>query len=100
MRDLTDELKALRERLAEAETYLKIDELRTRRPQLEAEASRPDLWDDADNARKVTGELAELNDDLSHFEGLTARLDDAETLYELGREEGDDASVAEVEESL
>ncbi|MDD9372147.1 MAG: peptide chain release factor 2, partial [Acidimicrobiales bacterium] len=47
MRDLTDDLKALRARLSEAETYLKVDELRARRPQLEAEASRPDLWDDA-----------------------------------------------------
>ena len=100
MRDLADELKALRERLAEAAGYLRIDELRTKRPQLEAEASRPDLWDDADNARKVTGELANLNDDLAHFDGISARLDDAETLYELGREEGDDASVAEVEENL
>ena len=100
MRDLTDELKALRERLAEAAGYLRIDELRTKQPQLEAEASRPDLWDDADNARKVTGELSNLNDDLAHFDGITARLDDAETLYELGREEGDDASVAEVEDNL
>jgi peptide chain release factor 2 len=100
MRDLTDELKALRERLAEADGYLRIDELRTKQPQLEAEASRPDLWDDADNARKVTGELANLNDDLAHFDGISARLDDAETLYELGREEGDDASVAEVEVNL
>ena len=100
MRDLTDELKALRERLAEAEGYLRIEELRTRQPQLEAEASRPDLWDDPENARKVTGELANVNDDLARFDSLSARLDDAETLYELGREEGDEASVAEVEESL
>lgn len=100
MRDLSGELQALRARLAEAAGYLRIDELRTRQPQLEAEASRPDLWDDADNARKVTGELAELNDDLASFDGITSRLDDAEILYELGREEGDEASVAEVESAL
>jgi peptide chain release factor 2 len=100
MRDLSDEIKGLRERLGEAAGYLRIDELRTRQPQLEAEASRPDLWDDTDNARKVTGELANLNDDLARFDGITARLDDAETLYELGREEGDEASVNEVEEGL
>jgi len=100
MRELTDELKALHERLAEAAGYLRIDELRTRQPQLEAEASRPDLWDDSDNARQVTGELANLNDDLAHFDGITERLDDAETLYELGREEGDEGSLAEVEDAL
>ena len=68
MRDLTDELKGLRGRLDEAAGYLKVDELRARRPQLEAEASRPDLWDDPDKARQVTSELAAVNDDIGAFE--------------------------------
>ncbi|HEX5366764.1 MAG TPA: peptide chain release factor 2 [Acidimicrobiales bacterium] len=100
MRDLTDDLAVLRARLAEAETYLKVDELRARRPQLEAEAARPDLWDDVDRARRVTAELAAVTDDLRRYEGLLARLEDAETLHQLGREEGDEESVAEVERSL
>ncbi|HLM29762.1 MAG TPA: peptide chain release factor 2 [Acidimicrobiales bacterium] len=100
MRDLTDELKSLRARLGEAEGYLKVDELRARRPQLEAEASRPDLWDDADRARAVTGELSAVNDDIERYEDVERRLDDAETLHELAREEGDDASVEEAAQSL
>jgi peptide chain release factor 2 len=100
MRDLTDELKALRARLDEAAQYLKVDELRARQPQLEAEASRPDLWDDPDKARRVTSELVAVNDDLAAFEALSGRLDDAETLYELARDEADEASLAEVEQSL
>ena len=48
MQDFTEQLAALRARLAEAAGYLRIDELRARQPQLEAEASRPDLWDDPD----------------------------------------------------
>ena len=58
MRDVSDDISALRKRLDEAATYLKIDELRARQPQLETEASRPDLWDDADEACKITGELS------------------------------------------
>jgi peptide chain release factor 2 len=100
MRDLSDELKALRARLDEAEGYLRIDELRARRPQLEAEASRPDLWDDAERAKRVTSELAGVIDDLDHYEGLAGRLEDADTLYELARDESDEAALAEVEESL
>jgi len=100
MRDLSDELKALRARLDEAEGFLRIDELRARRPQLEAEASRPDLWDDAERAKRVTSELAGVIDDLDHYEGLASRLDDADTLYELARDEGDEESLAEVEQSL
>jgi peptide chain release factor 2 len=100
MRDLSDELKGLRARLDEAEGFLRIDELRARRPQLEAEASRPDLWDDAERAKRVTSELAGVIDDLGHYEGLASRLDDADTLYELARDESDEAALAEVEESL
>src|SRR5918996_2952290 len=100
MRDLTDDLKALRVRLHEAEGYLKLDELRARRPQLEAEASRPDLWDDAERAKGVTAELAGVTDDIDQYDALATRLDDAETLHDLAREEGDDASLAEVEQAL
>jgi peptide chain release factor 2 len=100
MRDLSDELKGLRGRVDEAAGYLKVDELRARQPQLEAEASRPDLWDDPDRARRVTSDLSSVNDDLAAFDGLRSRLDDAETLHELARDEGDEASLAEVEASL
>ena len=52
MRDFSEDVAALRRRLAAAEQYLRADELRAHRPQLETEASRPDLWDDPDKARK------------------------------------------------
>ncbi len=57
-------------RLDEVRQYLRIDDLRDRRPQLETEASRPDLWDDADKARAVTGELASVTDDIEAYEAL------------------------------
>jgi peptide chain release factor 2 len=100
MRDLTDDLKSLRARLGEAEGYLKVDELRARRPQLEAEASRPDLWDDPDRARQVTGELSGVIDDIDQYEQLSGRLEYAETLHELAREEGDEAAIAEVAQAV
>ncbi|HEY8525483.1 MAG TPA: peptide chain release factor 2 [Acidimicrobiales bacterium] len=100
MKDLSEELKALRARLEEAAGYLRVDELRAKRPQLETEASRPDLWDDPDKARRVTAELAAVNDDIERYEDIARRLDDAETLHELGREEGDEDSVEEAAAAL
>ncbi|CAN5812315.1 peptide chain release factor 2 [soil metagenome] len=100
MRDVSDEISALRKRHAEAATYLKIEELRARRPQLETEASRPDLWDDADQARLVTGELSSVTDDLEAYDALGDRIDDVEVLAELAREEHDDSVAAEIEASL
>jgi peptide chain release factor 2 len=96
MKDFSDDLAALDRRLAEAAVYLRIDELAASRPQLEVEATRPDLWDDPDQARKVTGELAAVVEDLDLHAGLAARIEDAATLYELGREEGDDSVEPEV----
>lgn len=100
MRDVSDEISALRKRHAEAATYLRVDELRARKPQLETEASRPDLWDDADKAREVTGALASVTDDLERYDALGERIDDVETLAELAREEHDDSVAAEIEAAL
>ncbi len=100
MRDFTDDLSDLRRRIDEARVYLRIEELTRSRPQLETEASRPDLWDDPDLARRVNAELSACTEDLELFAGLTARLEDAETLHELGREEGDESVEVEVEDAM
>jgi peptide chain release factor 2 len=100
MRDVSDDISGLRKRHTEAATYLKIEELRARQPQLETEASRPDLWDDADQARLITGELSSVNDDLESYDALGERIDDVETLAELAREEHDDSVAAEIEAAL
>ncbi|MEX1218642.1 MAG: peptide chain release factor 2 [Acidimicrobiales bacterium] len=97
MREFSDELGDLRRRIDEARIYLRIEELLNSRPQLETEASRPDLWDDPDLARKINGELSACTEDLELFDQLNERLDDAEVLHELAREEADEAAESEVE---
>jgi peptide chain release factor 2 len=77
------DLDALGSRLAEAERYLGLADLRRRRNELETEAGRPDLWDDAERARAVTTELGRVADDVSRFDGLVAAIDDARVLQEL-----------------
>ncbi|MBV8985727.1 MAG: PCRF domain-containing protein, partial [Acidimicrobiia bacterium] len=100
MQDFSDELRALAQRLSDAERYLDLDGLRKRFAELEVEASRPDLWDDTDQARKVTTDLSRVKADVDELEGLATRLSDAETLYELAVEEGDDSVEPEVAETL
>ena len=85
-RDFTSELEALGERLAEAERYLGREKLEVRRAELEAEVARPDLWDDADNARSVTKELGRVSADLEQLEALRSALGDARALLELTEE--------------
>ena len=100
MRDFSDDLREVRRRLDEAHGYLRIDELRARLPQLETEAGRPDLWDDQERAKAVNAELAGVTDDLGAHDGLVGRIEDAETLVEMAREEGDDSLEPEVEEAV
>ena len=100
MQDFTDQLAAIRRRLDEAAGYLRIAELEMRQPQLEVEASRPDLWDDQDKARKVTSELAAVNEDLELFSRLTGDVDDADTLHEMAREEGDESLEPEIADAV
>ena len=97
MQDFSDTFDALRTRLDEAAGYLRIDEQRARQPQLEAEMSRPDLWDDANAARLVQTELSSVNDDIALFEGLGDQLEEAETLAEMAAEESDESLVDEID---
>jgi len=87
-------------RLREAERSHDLDRLQARRAELELEASAPGLWDDADHAREVTTELGRVIEDLEMLAGLAERLSDAETLYELAQEEGDDSLRSEIEQGL
>jgi len=100
MQDFSDQIIAIRSRVNEARGYLRIDELEMRQPQLEAEASRPDLWDDQEKARKVTSELARVNEDLELYSRLSGDADDAATLHEMAREEDDESLELEIAEAL
>ena len=97
MRDFTDDLSALARRLSEAEQYLDLEGKRARMAELGKEVGRPDLWDSPNEARVVTTEFNRVKDDIDVLERLTARLSDAETLYQLAVEEGDESQAAEIE---
>ncbi len=68
--------------------------------ELEQEVAAPDLWDDTDNAQRVTSRLSLLQSELDRVAGLRSRLDDLGVLVELGQEEDDAASMAEAEVEL
>ena len=53
--------------------------------------ARPDLWDDPKHGAQVGAEYGRINDDVKLLDGITGALEDAQTLYELAVEEGDDS---------
>jgi peptide chain release factor 2 len=100
MAEASEDFKKLRVELGEAEQYLRIAQLRVRLPQLETEMGRPDLWDDAERARAVQTEFTSVREDLDLYDRLAREVEDAETLWELSREEGDESSEREAEELI
>lgn len=100
MRDFSDDLSALRRRLGEAERYLDVEGKRKRLAELEAEMGRPDLWDDPVQGRLVSTEFNRIKDDVDTLDGLSAKLDDAETLHMLAVEEGDESQAPEIESGI
>jgi peptide chain release factor 2 len=97
VRDLEADLGALRRRLDEAAHYLGLDALRTRLTELEAELGRPDLWNDTEVGQRITREYGQTKADIDLLDGLAGRISDAEILYQLAVEEGDDSVAAELE---
>ena len=96
MRDFSDDLSELRRRVTDARAYLRVDAAEARLAELEQAASKPDLWDDPDAARRVTTELSQVKDDIDLVQSLELRCSDLETLQELAREEGDESVEPEI----
>ena len=96
MRDFSDDLKELRRRVDEAHSYLKVDDTRARFAELEVEMGKPDLWDDQNRAKQVSGAYAAARDDLAAYDSLSAELEDVETLHELAREVDDESQEPDI----
>jgi peptide chain release factor 2 len=98
--DLAEELKNLKSTMASIEAVVDLESLRAEIKRLNEEAAAPDLWDDQAKAQQVTSRLSHVQGELSRVENLRRRLDDLDTLYELGAAESDAETLAEAEADL
>ena len=97
--DLGEVLALLRVRLDAAKVYLRLDDLTERLRALEEAIAEPDLWSDADQARKVTSQYGRIRDDVEGLRALDRHLADAEALHSMAVEEGG-SELAELEGEL
>jgi len=77
-----------------------LDKLRVHIAELEEQASAPNLWDDPEQAQKITSQLSHKQGELRRVSELRQRLDDLFVLYELAEDEGDAGSLAEADADL
>jgi peptide chain release factor 2 len=96
--ELKEKTAQLEGRLSELEDFFDLEALRGRAANLAEGMSRPGLWDDPEEARRVSAEFARVEDRVRLLDGLRSRLSDAEELLELS--EGDEELLGEVADEL
>ncbi len=67
---------------------------------LQEEAAAPDLWNDQENAQRVTSKLSRLQAEVDRVSALRSRVDDLGVLVELAVEEEDAGTLEEAERDL
>ena len=93
-------LVGMRPVVIELGSALRIDELKVKIEELEAQTLDPDFWSNQENSSKVLQAIKQSKDTVSGYEALCARLEDAIALAELAIEENDESCVEEVESEL
>ena len=98
--DLSQTISELDKSLASIEAVADLPGLHEAIDALQEEVSAPDLWDDQDNAQRVTSALSVKQSEIDRLEGRRERLDDATMMLELAEEADDAATRADVERDL
>ncbi|MFH8450283.1 peptide chain release factor 2 [Streptomyces fungicidicus] len=98
--DVSEELKSLSSTMESIEAVLDLDKLRADIAVLEEQAAAPSLWDNPDEAQKITSKLSHLQAEVRKAEGLRGRIDDLAVLFEMAEEEDDPDTRAEAESEL
>ena len=82
------------------EAVLDLEKLRADIAVLEEQAAAPSLWDNPDEAQKITSKLSHLQAEVRKAEALRGRIDDLSVLFEMAEEEDDPDTRAEAETEL
>jgi len=99
-RDLNSEIGALSSTLASIESVLDVEKLRKDQIELEAKAGEPDLWNDPENAQRVTSALSRVQSTINKVASLRSRVQDLPIMLELADAESDTSAKGEVEKEL
>ena len=99
-REFESEIRALEGTLSAIESVLDPAAMAKQAAELEAQASAPDLWNDPDNAQKVTSKLSQIQGDIAKLTSLRQRLADLPVLVELAESENDAAALTDAEGEL
>ena len=93
-------LGELKEKLDQMEASLEVPAKEEKIAELEYKMGEPTFWDDAEEAQKINQELNDVKISVDKFKALKSKYEDAEALWEMAMEDGDESLEAELKESL
>ena len=93
--DFSAEIKELRAIFTSIAAVSDIEGIERAIEDLSVQAAAPDLWDDVENAQKVTSALSYKQSELNRLRSLSSRIDDVEVMVELAEAE-DEETAAEL----
>lgn len=98
--DLSSRIRSVRATFQDIATVLDVPKLEREVAELEEQAAAPDLWDNPEEAQRVTSSLSHTQAQLARIRSVANRLDDLDVLIELAEDEGDEDSAAEATSEL
>lgn len=93
MYDIKQQIADLIDRFEKTKVAINIPEKKKKIKVLEIESAKPNLWDDPDNARRVTQELSDLKKEVEEIDDITETL-------EILKEVPDETEVTKMEKTL
>ena len=93
--DSHETLKSLDATLSSIEAVVNIPALSRELADLGEQVAAPDLWDDQENAQRLTSRLSFVQGEITRVEGLRRRLADLSVLFELAESEDDEVTRLE-----
>ena len=99
-RDLLGEISALDETLRGIEQVLDIKKMQSEVERLENEAATPDLWNDPENAQRVTSALSRVQGTLNKVRQLRGRVTDLPVMIELANAESNVSAQSDIIKEL
>ena len=98
--DPSADIQALRSTFADITAVVDVPSLESEIARLSEQAGAPDLWDDVDQAQKVTSALSHRQAELKRVTDVERRLDDLDVLVELANEMDDEEAAEEARREI
>ena len=98
--DLSQEIKQIRGTFATIAEVTDVPKLDKEIEQLEKDVQAPNLWDNAEEAQKLTSALSRKQAQRTRIQDIASRLDDLEVLIQLANSESDKSAANEATQEL